>query len=68
MATSNEIYRNADCIENKDKYIVSQMDFNYLIRMTSALEKINEVKKLWEDGEIDGWDFSEEVEEILNRV
>lgn len=67
MAKANEIYMNAELVEDKDKVVISRMDFNYLIRMATALEQINDVQQRVYDDEIDGLDFAEEVEEILER-
>lgn len=68
MAKADEIYKNSVKIDNGDKAAVPIMDFHYLIRMTRALEQINEVQKRVYDGELDGFDFGEQVEEILERV
>lgn len=68
MRKANEIYMIAVKTENNEKAIIDITDFSYLVRMTNALEQINEVQQRVYDGEIDGFDFGEQVEEILQRT
>jgi hypothetical protein len=68
MAKANEIYMSAELVEDKDKVVITRTDFNYLIRMTTALEQINEVQQRVYDDEIDGLDFAVKVEEILEKT
>lgn len=67
MSKANEIY--AKSIKSDSKtIIINSMDFSYLVRMANALEKINEAQQKVYDGEYDGFDFGEKVEEILQSV
>lgn len=68
MTKANEIYMNAESIDGVDKVVISKMDFNYLVRMAKALEQINNVQQKVYAGEIDGFDFGEQVEDILQTV
>lgn len=68
MSKANEIDMKAEVLEDVDKVVISKMDFSYLVRMTKALEEINHEQHLVYDGEIDGLDFAERVENILQRT
>jgi hypothetical protein len=68
MAKANEIYMSAELVEDKDKVVITRMDFNYLIRMATALEQISEIQQRVYNDEIDGLDFAVKVEEILEKT
>lgn len=68
MTLANKIYNRAKLTNDEVSVIVHQMDFIYLIRMTDALEQINEVHKQLEDGDVDGFDFGDQVYHILEEV